>query len=119
MTMQFDKGCQYHNSEHVELGRGIAEASEEGHKLFNPGHFGIIVTVPSHEGNKQFSSEHTRPWMNATVPSQGESQHQNSEYIPPWMSATVPSQEGNQRLNSEHTRPWKSTISGRESASEF
>jgi hypothetical protein len=94
MTVQFDKECQRHNSEHVELGRGVAEASEEGHKLFNPGHIGIIVTVPWYEGNKHFSSEHTRPWMSATVPSQERNQRLNSEHTRPWMNAKVPSRGG-------------------------
>lgn len=113
-------------SQHVELGRGVAEVSGEGHKLFNLGHIGTIVTVPSYEGNKHFSSEHTRrrisatvpsqqvnqhltceytgPWISATVSSKEENQHQKSERTRLWMSATVPYQDGNQRLSSEHTR---------------
>ena len=75
MTMQFDKECQHQNSEHVELGTGVAQASEEGHKIFNPGHIGIIFIVPSYEGNKHLISEHTRPWMSATLQSQKKNQH--------------------------------------------
>ena len=108
MTTKFDKECQHHSGEHVELGRRVAEASEEGHKLFNLGHIEIIVTVPSHEGKKHFSSEHTRPWISATVASREGNQGLSSEHTQPWMSATLPSQVRNQRLNSEHTRPWMS-----------
>ena len=42
MTVQFDKERQHHNSEHVELRRGVSGESEEGHKPFNLGLIGTI-----------------------------------------------------------------------------
>jgi hypothetical protein len=71
MTMQFDKECQHDDGEHVEFGRSVPETSEEGLRLFNPRHIGIVVTVPPYERNNLFRSEHTRTWLGATVPLQG------------------------------------------------
>jgi hypothetical protein len=121
MAMQFDKECQHNDGEHVEFGRSVPETSEEGLRLFNSGHIGIVVTVPPYERDKYFSSEHTRTWLSAitretashlkvhsswdksTVPSQEENRHQNSEHTRPWMSANVPYQDGDQCPSSGHT----------------